>query len=100
MNSSSHLNTSGKNIFRVPEFTEVYELETTDNVAKVICRIIDNSSGTILSFGISRISLSGRFRKRIGKELAYAKAMKYLFLKLSHGKKSVIDLISEKGQEE
>lgn len=76
-----------QNLLGVPDFTEHYkfeELEEEDKF-KTICELRDKSDNSILAFGISIVSGRRNRKPKIGKMLSYAKAMRYLFIKIKGG---------------
>jgi hypothetical protein len=88
----------------IPQFKEVYTKEIDGKTVKTICRlvVIENievgfkdifSTGTQLSFGISKTSINSKYNKGLGMKLSYAMAMRFLLLKLNNGEKHVEDNI-------
>jgi len=65
-------------------------VERKDTIVRTTCQLIDEKTDKVLAFGLSRTSASSKYRRRIGKEIAYAKAMQFLMLKIA-GKMTIID---------
>jgi hypothetical protein len=88
-------------MIEVPEFKEVYrkEVRSSKNGVKVrtICEIQDARTDEVLAYGISAVYGEQNYDPELGKLLAYGKAMRYLFLILNHGEKTVEDFTHGQG---
>jgi hypothetical protein len=71
----------------VPNFSEHYKFEDLEeeDKFKTICELRSKENNAILAFGISIVSGRRNRKPKIGKMLAYAKAMHYLFIKVKGG---------------
>lgn len=76
--------------FEIPIFKEKYSLclKPLSDIAIYRCELIDKN-GEILSFGIARTSIK-TVNHRFGREISYARAMRFFFLK-KYSHKQIID---------
>jgi len=86
-------------MINIPTFKEVYthtvKKTGVSELHKIICEIKDIETDQVLSFGFTRISNEKKIKLNVGKKLAYASAMRYLFIKLNNGVKNVEDKTEE-----
>ena len=72
----------------IPEFKEVYFKRMMGNPdhpddlsIKTVCELHSIDTGEVLCFGISKVTGLVHYNKVVGKLLAYANAMRFLFIR-------------------